>query len=75
MARVDDSLLHRDLATGKLGSPPDGCRADRHNQAKDQEKDMLLLESKVNTRDLSQSGVSQSSKIGTCILMKGLEQR
>ena len=45
------------------------------NQAKDQEKDVLLLESSNNTRDLSQSGVSQSSKTGTCILMKGLEPR
>ena len=75
MGRAANSLLHRDLVTQKLGSPPGGCRAHRHNQARDQEKGVLLLESKVNTRDLSQSGVSQSSKIGTCILMKGLEQR
>jgi hypothetical protein len=36
----------------------------RHNQAKDQEKDLFIAASKENARDLSQSSVSPTAKLG-----------
>ena len=32
--------------TRKLGSPPDGCQAERHNQAKDWKKERFIICSK-----------------------------
>jgi len=49
----------------KLGLPLGGCQARSHNQAEEQEKDLLLLATtKENTEDLSSSSVSLHSKIG-----------
>ena len=46
------------------GSPLGGCEAKGHNQAKNQEKDLLLPASKEDTGDLSQSSISWNSKTG-----------
>ena len=52
------------IVTPKLGLPLGECKAQRHNQAKNGEKDLLLAASKENTGDVSQSSVSPTAKLG-----------
>lgn len=68
------------IVTWKLGLPLDECPANRHNQAKDREKEWFIPRSnKENTGDGSKAASPQTAievlNYVQCIFMRGLEQR
>ena len=55
------------IVTPNIGLPLSVCQVQKHNQAKNGEKDLLLAASKENTGDISQSSVSPTAKLGNIL--------